>query len=80
MSEVTMDNTKDEILEALEEAGIEADESLTKAELLELLEDDSEPVEEEAPPPAIVPETMVTTRSATKGITRKTLSEHNAET
>lgn len=81
---ISMDNTKAEILEHLDELEIDADENLTKAELLELLvpeeEDVVEPEAEAAPPAAIVPEQIVTRRGTPVGGTRSMpKSEYDAE-
>jgi hypothetical protein len=81
---VSMDNTKAEILEHLAEQEIEADENLTKARLLALLdeddEDESEPEAEVAPPAAIVNEQIVTRRGTSVGGTKTmTKSEYDKE-
>lgn len=82
---VSMDNTKAEIIEHLEALDIELNGNLTKAELLEILDEASPEVEEtspeveETPPPALVEDDIVTVRgTSVGGVIRMKRSEYEA--
>lgn len=79
---ISMNNTKTEILEHLEELSVEADENLTKAELLELLvpaDDDKLEEAEPTPPPAILGDDTVTIRGGNAGSRRIPRSQYLRE-